>query len=120
MKHKVIPEPSRDELLQVIAKAQEDGHLPEGYVEQTLATMRGETGERARGVLNGEQKRELSEVDRERALSNLKSRFEGNTTELPGLHPDVQWAEVESALRKDPESLWSLLKLVSHPLNSVL
>jgi hypothetical protein len=51
-----------------------------------------------------EDKKELSQENREELLSILKIRFEKNMKR----HRDVEWASVQAKLEANPEKLWSL------------
>jgi hypothetical protein len=52
-------------------------------------------------------KRELSQKQREELLGSLKTRFEKNTNR----HKGLEWAKVQARLEANPEKLWSLLEM---------
>lgn len=100
-------EPSRKELLQIIERAKESGHLPEDFVGRELAAIRGRTGEKALATSTIERKKELSPEESARLLETLRGRFEKNKI----LHPETQWAAVEKSLQARPDLVWSLQRM---------
>lgn len=102
-----LPKPTGDEALAILEAAKEAGHLPEGFIEERLAAMRKETGEKATAVVAVESKKELAPEEQQVLLSVLKGRFERNKK----LHPKIQWTAVEKSLQACPDSMWSLQQL---------
>jgi hypothetical protein len=50
------------------------------------------------------KKMELSKVQRDELIRELKSRFEKNMSR----HKGLEWAKVQAKLEEDPEKLWRL------------
>lgn len=53
-------------------------------------------------------KRELEPAQIEHLIVQLRANFANNGKELPKLHPNVQWAQVEASLRAQPKMMRSL------------
>ncbi|MBI5413666.1 DUF4256 domain-containing protein [Candidatus Peregrinibacteria bacterium] len=106
-----VEKPTGSEALAILQAAQEAGHLPEGFIEQQLAAMRGETGEQALAAAHVDGapgKKELSPEESAKLLAILKGRFERNKS----LHPTVRWSAVEKSLKAaTPEVLFGLYKM---------
>lgn len=47
----------------------------------------------------------VAELQDEAQLASIKKRFDA----LPGLHPGIEWADVQAALLKDPETLRKIM-----------
>lgn len=107
--------PTGDEALAILEAAQKAGHLPEGFIEEQLAAVRGgiqdETHSRVEAAGKVQEKRELEPAQVEQLMEQLKSNFTNNGREFPKLHPNAKWAEVEASLRAQPEMMWSLSKM---------
>lgn len=117
---KLGSEPTGPEAQEILKIARAAGHLPDGFVERELATMRGETADevRAAGNVHGEVNAGQAEGtdhgkgDKELFqeliwLGQLKTRFDA----LPKLHEGIQWTDVERSLKADPNSMRKLQAL---------
>ncbi len=58
-------------------------------------------------IMLSKEKKELSSVQKDEIIVNLKNRFEINKN----LHKDIAWSKVESKLNESPEKLWSLYEM---------
>ncbi len=54
-----------------------------------------------------QQRRPLTDQQAQDLIAVLKQRFEDNMNR----HPDIDWADVEKALRDQPDKLWSLQQM---------
>jgi hypothetical protein len=90
----------------------EGGHISSDLVNGELDKIQAATSDRAKVVSETvplKTEKVLSPEQQEKLLGILKSRFELKR----GLHDDIQWSDVEKALKAHPEKLWSLDKLES-------
>jgi hypothetical protein len=103
---------SRDDLEALVTKLVETGRISADVINAELDNIRETTGERAKAASETsalKPEKVLDPESQEALLGTLKVRFETNGK----LHENVKWADVEKALRANPEKLWSLQQLES-------
>ena len=104
--------PTGEEALAILEAAQKAGHLPEGFIEEQLAVVRGEihseTHTRVEEVGQVQEKRELTPAEIEAAVSLLKTRSQ--TEKNKNLCPSLNWERAERALRSTPAALRTVIE----------
>lgn len=108
--------PTEKEAIAVPDRLERNGHVTADQIQTELAQVRSGIHEDTHARVEtaapvDAQRRELKPAQIEQIVRTITENFSGNSRELPKLHPNIQWADVEIALRANPTLLFGLFKM---------